>query len=73
MTYTDAITRITYSREDHDFSVSVTIDEIEVYLGSRPTRHEAEGLSRDYRYNYFVDMWTPEKAARVAMEASNVC
>lgn len=67
MPTSDATTRI--ERHAHnDFSVFIAIDGVEEYIGSRATYALAEALGREYRFSYFEDRYTPEKAAAVVME-----
>jgi hypothetical protein len=64
----DVTTRIDYNRLNGDFDAFVTVEGLEIYLGSKPSYFDCEALCRDYKYHHYADTYTPEKAATVAME-----
>ncbi len=67
----DVTTRITFNRDTYDFDVFVTVEGLEIYLGSKPSYFDCESLCRQYRFDHYADSYTPEKAAAVAMEPTD--
>lgn len=58
---------IRYNRENRDFDCFVTIDDQEQYIGSTGSYADGEVLCDEYAYNYYIDSWTPERAAQLIM------
>lgn len=66
MSTDDVTTRIAY--EHGDYACYATVEGVEEYIGSRGNYTDASTLCREWRYDYYADHFTPEKAAQVTME-----
>lgn len=64
---TDLAKRIVY-RSVRDYDCFVDFGDGEQYLGSAPTRLDAERRCDDYALNFYLDTCTYEKAAAFVME-----
>lgn len=64
----DVTTRIEYCKETRDYAAYATVggkEELIRYAGSYSA---AVGVCRDYRFNFYLDRHTPERAAEIALE-----
>lgn len=66
----DIIKEIKYSRENRDFDCFITIDGQREYIGSADNYSDGEIKCDEYAYNYYIDSWTPERAAQLIMETA---
>lgn len=64
----DVTTRIAFDRATKDYACYATMDGREELIGYAPNHSEAAGICREYRFNYYLDRYTPERAAEIAME-----
>lgn len=64
----DVTTRIRYDVASRDWACYATVDNIEKIIGYAANHSAAIGICRDYRYDFYSDRHTPERAAAIAME-----